>query len=108
MTESPTLCACDAATRRDLGPEAVAELLQALRLLNERGSASAAYWQCTLCDEGFGSSHEYSEHVNASHEEVVYLDEQSGAYVTCATCKKEARPRAEPQAEYISLNLYYI
>ena len=65
--------------------------MQALRLLNERGSASAAYWQCTLCDEGFGSSHEYSEHVNASHEEVVYSDEQSGAYVTCATCKKEVR-----------------
>lgn len=69
----------------------MAELTRALRLLNERGSASAAYWQCTLCDEGFGSSHEYSEHVNASHEEVVYLDEQSGAYVTCATCKKEVR-----------------
>ena len=69
--------------------EAVGELMQALRLLNERGSGSAAYWQCTLCDEGFGSSHEYSEHVNASHEEVIYLDEQSGAYVTCSTCKKE-------------------
>jgi len=30
-----------------------------------------------------------SDHVNCAHEEVVYLDERSGSYVTCAACQKE-------------------
>ena len=34
-----------------------------------------------------------SDHVNGAHEEVVYLDERSGAYVTCAACQKEVTPR---------------
>ena len=33
--------------------------MRALRLLNERADQRAAYWRCTVCDEAFGSSHEY-------------------------------------------------
>ena len=47
------------ATRQEAGPEAVAELVRALQLLNERAEQRAAYWRCTVCDEAFATGHEY-------------------------------------------------